>query len=332
MRQRFFRIGSSPIPCACRRDMLAVSVPGMTKGSGKFYIPPFVGVRLIECRDHITLTPVPSFREFFAYGKVKATEAVIELEDGTTEPFWDNCTSDEEVWAVVQWVRFEDGHEEEGSEQYLRSPHTEEDARKAMQQMSDFYGMSKERMLDLGRLVEDCEDNDDFMESRYPNYQSPPSDPKAIDEYDVYQARLKVLAGLHPKTVELIKLADATQDPQKRCKIERETVQAYFAELAHYWTEDEVLGWQRSNPIGTEWMCEFARVFEEPKREIDPIKYELAFNWLRRKYNLLTAEELSDKILLATLQRLTPTGIKKMRERLGLTTKRPPGPRPKSEQ
>jgi hypothetical protein len=305
--------------------MLAVSVPGMSKGSGKFYIPPFAGVRLIECRDRITLTPVPSFREFFAYGKAKAAEAVIELEDGTTEPFWDNCAPDEEVWAVVQWVRFEDGHEEKGTREYFRSPHTEEDARKAMQQMSDFYSMSKERMVDLGRLVENSEDADLFMESRYPNYQSLPSDLKAIDEYDVYQARLKVLAGLHPKTVELMKRADATQDPHKRYKIEREMVQAYFAELAHYWTEEEVLAWQRSNPIGTEWMIEFARVFEEPKREIDPINHELAFNWLRRKYNLLTAEELSDSILIATLQRLTPEAIKKRRERLGLTTKRKPG-------
>ena len=316
---------SSAVACSCRRCTFCGTVRGMSKASGTFYIPPFVGVRLIECRDHISLTPVPSFREFFAYGKVKAAEVVIELEDGRTEPFWDNCAPDEEVWAVAQWVRFEDGHEEKGTINYLRSPNSERDARKAMQEMSDFYGMNKERMLDLGRLVENCEDSDVFMESRYPNYQSPPSDPKAIDKYDVYQARLKVLAGLHPKTVELIKRADATQDPQKRYKIERETVQAYFAELAHYWTEEEVLAWQRSNPIGTEWMCEFARVFEEPRREIDPIKHELAFNWLRRKYNLLTAEELSDSILIATLQRLTPEAIKKRRERLGLTTKRKPG-------
>jgi len=78
-------------------------------------------------------------------------------------------------------------------------------------------------------------------------------------------------------------------------------------------------------------MCEFARVFAEPKLEIDPIKHELAFNWLRRKYNLLTAEELSDAILLATLQRVMPDTLKKRRERLGLTTKRKPGPKPNSE-
>jgi hypothetical protein len=36
-------------------------------------------------------------------------------------------------------------------------------------------------------------------------------------------------------------------------------------------SEDEVLAWQRSNPVGTEWLCEFGRVFEEPERRIDSI-------------------------------------------------------------
>jgi hypothetical protein len=49
------------------------------------------------------------------------------------------------------------------------------------------------------------------------------------------------------------------------------------------------------------------------------------------RYNLLTAEKLSDAILVMTGQRLTPDTLKKRRERLGLTTKRKPGPRTKLE-
>jgi len=304
----------------------------MAGSSTSIYIPPFSGVRLIECRDRIALTPVASFREFFGYGKVKAGEIVFERQDGGTEPFWDDSTADEEVWAVVQWRRYEDGHQEKGTISYLRSPATEDDAREAMERLSKFYSLGKEELQDLGKFLLDNEDGDAHVESRFPNYQSPPSDRKAMDEYDVYQARLKVLAGLYPKTVELIKLANSEQDPQKRQKIERETVQAYFAELARHWTEEEVLAWQRSNPIGTEWMCEFGRAFSEPMREIDLINHELAFNWLRRKYNLLTENELSDSILIATLQRVMPGTLKKRRERLGLTTKRRPGPKPNSEQ
>jgi transposase len=65
---------------------------------------------------------------------------------------------------------------------------------------------------------------------------------------------------------------------------------------------------------------------------LDPINQELALHWLRRGYNLMTEKELSDAILKATGQRLMPDTLKKRRGRLGLSTKRPPGPRPNSEQ
>lgn len=296
-----------------------------------FYVPPFANVRLIECRDYVALTPVPSYREFFAYGKKLARDVRVDPDDPNSELFWDDCTENEEVWAVVQWVRFEDGHEEQGSISHMRGA-TEDDARAEMKRMSDFYALSKEDLLALSACFEATDDDLAYIEYRYPNYQSPPTDPGAIDEADLYSARLKVLAGLHPKTVGLIKQADETKDPQQRQKLEREAVAAYYAELAHHWTEDEVLAWQRNNPVGTEWMCEFARVFQEPQKEVDPINYELAFNWLRKKYNLLTAEELSDAILVRTGQRLMPGTLKKRRERLGLTTKRQPGPPPNESQ
>jgi hypothetical protein len=302
----------------------------MSQSSGKIYVPPYSTVRLLECRDHIQLAPVPVFRVFYGYGKVKASEVVIELEDGKSEPFWDNCTPNEEAWAVVQWFRFEDGHEESGSIHYLRWPKTEDDARRAMQDMSDFYSMSKEEMLILGRLVEDSEDNDKFMEGRYPNYQSAPSDPLSV-EYKVYQARLKTLAALQPKTVKLIKLADATKDPQKRQKIEREAVQAFFAEVAQCWTEDQLSAWLKSNPPGAKWLHEFGKMLEKPERELDPINQELALNWLHRGYNLMTEKELSVAIKNATGKDVKPNTVKKKRTDLGLPTKRNPGPKPKSE-
>jgi len=68
-----------------------------TASSGKFYISAFAGVRVIECRDHIRLTPVPSFRECFAYGEVRASEVTIDLENGKTEPFWDNCAQTQDI-------------------------------------------------------------------------------------------------------------------------------------------------------------------------------------------------------------------------------------------
>lgn len=304
------------------------------RGDDELYIPPYANVRLIECRDFIALVPVCAYREFFAYGKKKAREVTVDPDDPKSEPFWDDCTEDEEVWAVVQWIQYEDGRKEAATTAHLRAPATEDDAREAMRQMMGFYAYSKEELLRLADCLADGPAKDDalaYVENRFPNYQSPPTGPNSTAAHDLYQARLKVLAGLQPKTVELIRRADAAKEPGERQKLEREAVQAYFAELANEWTEEQVLAWQRNNPIGTAWMCEFGQVMKEPERGIDPINHELAFNWLRRKYNLLTAEELSDAILVATGQRVASATLKKRRERLGLTTERRTGPRPNSE-
>ena len=426
----------------------------MSKASEKFYTPPIAGVRLIECRDRLTLAAVYSYREFYGYGVVKASEVIIELEDGTTEPFWDNCTPNEEAWAVVQWTRFEDGHEEASSISYLRRPKTEEDARKAMQEMSDFYSMSKADMLgspptitadeikdlsvfidrlrrqndpvsaflwqslsgseqlvlmdytasspsakqaqdavvkalnkiiggpciyelerfkgvalwpkiadlvkenptgpklarlnrmllddaypvELARqkvgLAECCaasEDDYAYIESRYPSIQSSP-DPSAIDEYNVYQARLKVLAGMQPKTVALMHQAEEAKDDKERQKLEREAVRAYFAELAPSWTEDMIEAWLRTNYPGSKWLRVFAKMIEKPECELDPIEHELALNWLRRGYNLMTENELSAAILKAIGQQVKPNTLKKKRAKIGLQSKRPFGPNPKPYQ
>lgn len=308
----------------------------MSQSSDKIYIPPFRGVRMVEFRDHLVLAPVPSYRIIYGFGRMKATDATFETEDGKTEPCWDNCTPDEEIWTVFQLYRGEDGYEEMGESQYIRRTVTETEIQRKIQEMKDRYSMTREQMLGLMQCYrqtdEEYAENMAWIDANYPNYQFPPSDPSAIDDYDVYQARLKVLAGLQPTTVELIKIANATEDPEKRRRVERETVGAYFAELSHYFTEAEVLAWQHNNPLGTGWICEFSNVFHQPRRQIDPVNHELALNWLRRKYNLLTAEELSDEIFKTTLIRLAPEALKKRRERLGLTTKRPPGPPPTESQ
>lgn len=41
------------------------------------YIPSFANVRLLECRDYIALTPIPSYREFFSYGNLLDRTTVL---------------------------------------------------------------------------------------------------------------------------------------------------------------------------------------------------------------------------------------------------------------
>jgi len=293
-------------------------------------VPPFRGVSLVEYRDRIELTPIYWFRELVGLGRFNANEVAPQQDDGI-HPFYSAVMGDKEIWVVASWRRYEDGSEEALNIRYLDPTVTETEARNAFDSMVRFLETSKEELLALSKCFEATEEDLAYIEERFPEEKMGPPDRKLIDDYDVYQARLKVMAGMQPKTVALIHEADLMEDKEERSKIEREAVQAYFAEMAHSWTEDLVKEWQRFNPLGTEWMCEFARVFREPERRIDAINYELALNWLRRKYNLLTAEELSDSILVATGQRVMPATLKKRRERLGLTTERRPGPRPNSK-
>lgn len=309
----------------------------MSSGKGQMIVPPFAGVSLVEYRDRVELTPAYWVREFVGLGKCKGKDVLCQPEDDSYTIF-DEFLQDKDVWVVVGWEQCEDGREEPTLMNVVHG--TEAEAQKAYQGMIDFCNMSKAELEEIGKCFKQTEEDLAYIRNRFP--ESPP-DPKItgatekerreqIEKRDLYQARLKVLAGMAPKTVTLMQQAYEAEEPQKREKLEREAVQAYFAELSLDWREDEVLAWQRSNPVGTKWMCEFARVLSEPQRELDPINHELALNWIRRGYNLMTAEELSDAILIMAGERVSPETLKKRRERLGLTSKRPPGPRPKSEQ
>jgi hypothetical protein len=298
----------------------------MSQTSDKIYIPPYAGVRLIECRDHFQLVPVPAVRKVYGYGKIKASQAKCDPDDPTSEPFWTDLGPEEEVWAVMQWFVYADGHQEQGNIIFIRPDSDEDYVRKRMEQMQRMDDTTHEDALALLQCYDAKEEDYEFVEDNYPNYQTEPS-PGDTDNYDVYHARLKVMEELQPKTVALLKIANATKDPVKREFIERQAVQSYFAELAHYFTEDEILAWQRSNPVGTGWMCEFGEVMRQPRRTIDPVNHELALNWLREKYNLLTAKELSVSIFKKVLRWFTPDAIRKRWFRLGLTSKRDNGPR-----
>lgn len=166
------------------------------------YIPPFANVRLVECRDFMALVPVCAYREFFGYGKMSVRDVPIERKEGLLGALLSSCPEDEEVWAVMSWKEFEDGHEEEGLMELLVAGAKEEDARKAMARMIRFYRMSKEDLLALSRCFEAKEEDLAYIEDRFPNFHGPVAGPGGIEENDLYQARLKALAGFQPKTVQ----------------------------------------------------------------------------------------------------------------------------------
>jgi len=303
----------------------------MTAPKEEIPIIPISRIAVVEDRDQITLAPLYWRREFVAFGRVKADTVKPK-----TTPFysqmWDEVIGHGEVWVILRWERDEYGEETTTFQITLDKDATEAEAREKYGDFLRFCDLTKQELEDMiPCFIEPAKaDHIAYIRKRFPD--SRPTDPKSIEQSDLYQARLKVLAGMTPETAHLLGQVYETDDPAQRQKLEREAVQAYFAELAHYWSEDQVLEWQRTNPVGTEWLCEFGRVFAEPRRELDPINHEIVLNWLRKGYNLLTEQELSNAVLIMTGQRLMPGALKKRRERLGLTTQRPTGPRPNSEQ
>jgi hypothetical protein len=306
----------------------------MSQPTGKpIYIPPFAGVRLVECWDHFELVFVPEMKILYGYGKIKASQAPTDFDDPNAEPMssvWDDLAPDTEIWCVMRWYEFQDGHRENTNSVFIRPDLTEDEVKERLEQLKRFYNISPDEARELLQVYEAKEEDYDFVDATWPKYQSKP-DPNKTDEHDVYNARLKVLSELSPKTIELLQIVDAITDQANRKYVEREMVQSYFAELAHYFTEDEILAWQKNNPVGTGWMCEFAEVMGKPRRTISPVNYELALNWLHAKYNEMTEKQLSISIFKRLWIWLTPSAIKKRRERLGLTSKRPTGPPPKSD-
>jgi hypothetical protein len=145
-------------------------------------------------------------------------------------------------------------------------------------------------------------------------------------------ARFKVLSVILPKTVELAEKAEQIANDESRQELEKESLEAYFAENAPGWWPMVFKAWQHLNPIGLKWM-QWLYVWNsrqmKRRKEINDVDYELAFNWRWKRYYSLTAEQLRDEIQKETKQSLSPEAIKKRRERLGLTTQRPPGPPPK---
>ena len=293
-------------------------------------IPPFAGVRLVEYRERIEMVAVYRYREIVGLGRCKADKVGPQVGDPMF-PLFNAIMGDREIWVIVHWRRYEDGQEEAVNSQHLDPEATEEEARKSFETMIEFLGLGKKELEGVAKCFKAQYDELAYVENRFPDWPDPP-DKKLIDESDLYKARLKVLGGMLPRTATLMEEAYRTEDPGKREEIERQVVQSYFVELAHYWKEDEVLAWLRGNPLGTESILEFARVRQRAKLELDRVNYELVLNWLRRKYNLLTAKELSDTIFETTGERFSPEAIQKRRERLGLTTKREPGPPPRESQ
>jgi hypothetical protein len=310
--------------------------------------PPYTGVRLIEYWDRLELCPVGWYRDCVGLGRFKADKVGFEPHEQNYSK-WREIMGSHEIWVVVNWMVFEDDSDKVEHVIHCRPGTTLEEAQRVFEGMKDYLSISPKgrgthaglenlfRQLrhvapsgiwitheNAGKSEEETRDLSAIVHSY--------SDQKTGETKELYQARLKALAGMGPQTVGLIIQAEAAKDDTKRKKLEFEALGAYFAELGIYWTEDMLKAWLRTNFPGSKWLCEFGKMMNSPELHLDPINHELALNWLRRGYNFMTDKERSDAIFKATGQHVKPNTLKRKRTELGLQTKRPFGPDPKPYQ
>jgi len=307
--------------------------------------PPYTDVKLVEFSDRLELCPVGWYRDRLGLGKYKADKVGFEPHEKMFAK-WNEIMGSNEIWVVVHWMVFSDESDKVDHAIFCRPGTTLEDAKKVFEEMEKFLDSSEpdketrpglikfynhlRTVAPYGVWITHGDAGESEEETRYTSaIVHSYSDQKTTETRAVYQARLKVLAGMGPKTVALMHNAEEAKDDSERTKLEREAVQAFFAEVATYWTEEMLMAWQRNNPLGSKWLCEFGKVMEAPERRLDPVEHELALNWLHRGYNLMTENELSDAIFKTNGQRIKPNTLKKKRAKLGLPG-RPFGPRPKS--
>jgi hypothetical protein len=161
------------------------------------------------------------------------------------------------------------------------------------------------------------------------------------ERIEVRKARFEVLRKVMPRTVELVEKAEALDDEIEKGEVLRESVNAFFIENGQFFSEEIFTAWQQSNPLPKRcwaWIQKRIAGNKFKRSIIDPVDYELTANWNEprkgqtKSYRDMTAQELAETLHQITGIELNEEQVKKRRQRLGLTTARPFGPRPRSEQ
>ncbi len=273
-------------------------------------LPKISGLELIETKVGFGLAPVfaPDTRvyRFVSVGRILSPDA---------PPPFNECFRGKECWFIAHWFSFAEDDVKRLDVVSLLDPEcTEAEARAEFEDQARSFG-DPEDVTALLKCIE--------PDVRVQSYRD-----AKLKERDLIEARLEVLKRTTPKTVALFFEALQAPDSARREALMEEAVAAYLAENAARWTEEEVKAWQERNPFGCLWMEEFVACLRKPARALDRVNFELALNWIRRAYDQMTAEQLAEAVFDATGERLSSAAIKKRRERLGLTTDRPPGPPP----
>ena len=131
-------------------------------------IPPFAGVKVVEYRDRVELTPFCWYREIVGLGRKKANEVGPQPGDDM-HPLFNAIMGDKEIWVIACWRRYEDGREEALSISHLNPEATEAEAKKRFDEQVEFLQMSKKELEDLSRCFQASKDDLAYIEERFPD-------------------------------------------------------------------------------------------------------------------------------------------------------------------
>jgi len=280
-------------------------------------IPEIVGVELVEWKGGFGFTPViaPGTKIYRAtsLGRMKMDMPGTGM-PGIVKRYFGGP----KCYVIVFWYAFAQDDDLMYDFHVVLEPKTTE-AEACHKFYSDAkFWLDEEKVKELENLIESSI--------------KPMAIPKGeTDLEDLYKARLKVLAPVSPRTVEIFSQSINVSDPAERDRLQREAVQGYFADTVKTWSNEDFKAWQKNNPLDKKWFPETADNMKTPVRVVDPVDFELALNWIKRRYNEMKPDELAEIIYEVTGERLKPAAIRKRHYRkLGLMTKRKPGAKPKA--
>jgi hypothetical protein len=153
----------------------------------------------------------------------------------------------------------------------------------------------------------------------------------SIEQNDLAQARLKVMREHYPKTFKAMD-ALAQTPPEAKPGAMEDLFRAYALDLVRLHKPANLgeISPFNSLPGDTSFILDLAKA-HNAKSPFDAVNQEIAAQWLSAGYDKMNLAEYTRAINVKTDAKLTPDAMEKRRyTKLGLMTKKKPGPPPKS--
>jgi hypothetical protein len=151
------------------------------------------------------------------------------------------------------------------------------------------------------------------------------------NEQDLFKARLIVMREQYPDTLRAMDALPIARSADRPARIEA-LFRAYALDMVRLHKPEnlgDILPF-KSTPDDMSFILKIAKAYKAQSPR-DPVDVEIAARWFAAGYDKMSLAEYTNAINAKTGAKLKPDAMEKRRySKLGLMTKRPPGPAPKS--